>query len=302
MLGEEYYERRDELTNKEKDLYELIVFHTFQNTGLCSKTIPEICEIWNLDYHNTMRRYKVLRGEFREKLQKNVIYKSDAQSRKDKLKTRIENMKSPYLVEEKDGIRPLVGIIWASQQETVKITLARIAEQKSVKVTPESVKTTLPIYKDSTKHYQSIEVHTAHSEAEIAAVCATSEIFPETQNGHKSKFTLEEIFRYVEICKKEGEPITNPAGLATSLYRTGSSDFLIEMKLNRAQAKQTELLSADERKQLLRFCPFCSGSGFDQGRPCAHAGLGSSLSNAVELGEIGADLVSLYFQERQQTV
>jgi hypothetical protein len=63
-------------------------------------------------------------------------------------------------------------------------------------------------------------------ERETDAVRVNSENFQKT-NGHKSEFSLEECLKYVETCRTRGENITNPKGLATTLYESGRADAFI---------------------------------------------------------------------------
>jgi hypothetical protein len=253
MLGEEYFERRNELTDKEKELYELIMLHTFGDTGLSNKTIAEIIEIWGLDYNHTMGRYKVLRGEIREKLQSNAKFKVEAQYAKDKLKKRLEDMKSPWVIEEKHGyIRPLVGIVFNKSSWIAQSIREKFAKNKTSEFEAESFKTSnievetsnievsdiqktpnievetsnieVSYNKEYSEPLQSLENPTATPEAQTRRASANS-------NGHKSIFSEKECFRYAEICKERGEEVKTVVGLADWLYKTGEKDFLIQTTL-----------------------------------------------------------------------
>jgi hypothetical protein len=68
--------------------------------------------------------------------------------------------------------------------------------------------------------------------------------------GVGSRFTLEDCRRYAEHLHKEGKGITNPGGYATTIYRTGEVDNLIDLFLHPAQP-------LDVSK-----CPDCQGMGF----------------------------------------
>jgi hypothetical protein len=87
-----------------------------------------------------------------------------------------------------------------------------------------------------------------------------------------SMYSLEECRRYADQLQRTGQGITNPGGYATTIYRTGEADALIEKFLN-PKASETQDISK---------CPDCRGSNFiyidptnhDRGvRPCKHSGL-----------------------------
>jgi hypothetical protein len=54
----------------------------------------------------------------------------------------------------------------------------------------------------------------------------------EVSVGVGSRFTLEECRRYADHLRRTDQGITNPGGYATSIYRTGEADSLIENFLN----------------------------------------------------------------------
>jgi helix-turn-helix protein len=71
--------------------------------------------------------------------------------------------------------------------------------------------------------------------------------------GVGSKFSLEECRQYAEHLRKTGQGITNPGGFATTIYRTGEADLLIEEFLAQASAK--------EQRDLYK-CPDCKGMNY----------------------------------------
>ena len=68
-----------------------------------------------------------------------------------------------------------------------------------------------------------------------------------------SKFTIEECRRYADHLRSTGQGINNPGGYATTIYRTGEADELIERFLNPVQASAQANTSS---------CPDCQGTGF----------------------------------------
>ena len=133
-LGEEVFLRSHEIACEEFRLYAYIVFHTFSDSGICRMTIAEICEIYKLEYHNTSRRFKILRKDFTDQELAALPTKTQ-----DKLRT----MKTPWVEKTSKGIRPLVGM------KSVNFTLSN-EPKKSVKITPESVNITLEECKNYT--------------------------------------------------------------------------------------------------------------------------------------------------------
>ena len=67
-----------------------------------------------------------------------------------------------------------------------------------------------------------------------------------------SKYSLEECRRYAEHLQKSGQGINNPGGYATTIYRTGEADLLIERFLN------PEAIGSKDNSK----CPDCEGLGF----------------------------------------
>ena len=114
---------------------------------------------------------------------------------------------------------------------------------------------------------------TPPTEEEKTAVCVNSEN-PSQNNGHLSVFSLEECFKYVEICKSNGENITNPKGLATSLFENGKADAFILATLYPEENEKREIEIYGEPRQFSEEpCAVCFGSKMevvkDKGaRPC----------------------------------
>ena len=92
----------------------------------------------------------------------------------------------------------------------------------------------------------------------------TEEEIPEETHSHKSerakggvgvgsKFTLEECRRYAAHLHATGQGITNPGGYATTIYRSGEADELIELFLK----PSVEPDPSDSSN-----CPDCQGTGF----------------------------------------
>jgi len=91
----------------------------------------------------------------------------------------------------------------------------------------------------------------------------TEEESPEETHSHKrarvggvgvgSKFTLEDCQKYAAYLHASGQGITNPGGYATSIFRSGEADALIEKFLHPPVSQ--ELPDASQ-------CPDCRGTGF----------------------------------------
>jgi hypothetical protein len=104
---------------------------------------------------------------------------------------------------------------------------------------------------------------------------------PSTRSAqaHTSKFSLDECRRYAEHLQKSGQGITNPGGYATTIFRTGEADVLIEEFLNPGS-----VANLDSGR-----CPDCRGMGYfypeglERGAVarCKHP----RLTNAVQLEE-----------------
>jgi Helix-turn-helix domain len=67
-----------------------------------------------------------------------------------------------------------------------------------------------------------------------------------------SRFSLEECRKYAEHLHKAGEGITKPGGYATTIYRSGEADDLVEKFLSKEVVKANDISK----------CPDCKGVGF----------------------------------------
>lgn len=76
-------------------------------------------------------------------------------------------------------------------------------------------------YKEYKEPLKSRDFSTAAAETKPAVEAVA-------QNGHLSKFSLEECLRYATICKNRAEPIRSVEALARSAYKTGEMDASIE--------------------------------------------------------------------------
>jgi len=110
-------------------------------------------------------------------------------------------------------------------------------------------------------------------ERETDAVRVNSENSQKT-NGHLSEFSLEECLKYVETCRARGENITNPKGLATSLFESGRADAFILATLYPEKNREKEAeIYGDPRKFSDEPCAVCFGSKMEVvegkgARPC----------------------------------
>ena len=110
-------------------------------------------------------------------------------------------------------------------------------------------------------------------EREPDAVRVDSENSVKT-NGHLSEFSLEECLKYVETCRARGENITNPKGLATSLYESGRADAFILATLYPEKNREKEVeIYGEPRRFSDEPCAICYGSKMEVvsgkgARPC----------------------------------
>ncbi len=94
------------------------------------------------------------------------------------------------------------------------------------------------------------------------------------KNGYKSEFSLEECLKYVETCRARGENITNPKGLATTLYESGRTDAFILATLYPEKNREKEVeIYGEPRKFSDEPCAVCFGSKMEVvegkgARPC----------------------------------
>lgn len=112
-----------------------------------------------------------------------------------------------------------------------------------------------------------------------------------------SRFSLEGCRSYADHLHKTGQGITNPGGFATTIYRTGEADLLIEKFLAEA--------SASEQRDLHK-CPDCKGmnfyypEGMESGMvaKCKH----QRLSLALKIEEQVNQLRELYATEPDYSI
>ncbi len=117
-----------------------------------------------------------------------------------------------------------------------------IREEKATTNARKSKKTKVESASTEKRRRDKNKTHTEQTRAVLSpddvkdekAVCVNLETSSES-NGHKSKFSLEECFKYVEICNEEGANIRNPKGLATKLHKEGKADELILVTLHPEQ-------------------------------------------------------------------
>ena len=92
----------------------------------------------------------------------------------------------------------------------------------------------------------------------------------------KSRFTIEECLRYVEIRKQQGDEIRNPLGLATTLFRTGEHDSFINAVIRPEEQKKIEIKTYGEPVKFTEDpCSVCYGgkmcdAGDGRYRRCLH--------------------------------
>lgn len=78
---------------------------------------------------------------------------------------------------------------------------------------------------------------------------------------NKSQFTIEECFRYVEICQSKGEDIKNAKGLANHLFQTGNADAFILAALHPKKQEEIERETYGEPRQFTdEPCKVCYGA------------------------------------------
>lgn len=196
-------------------LYGLICLHRYDATGISNKTIQEVIEIWELDYDNTMRRFKLLRDIGWIEVKRGKIRP---------LKGFVKTVKAT--VQKGETVNSTAKTV-NSTVETVNSTVTQ--ESSAVNSTVSAVNFTAPSYKECTELVQNPKsseqnLKPAHTPESLARRVG------ENSDSPKSKFSYEECFRYAEICKKRGEPIRS-AAVADSIFKSGEKDFLIEALL-----------------------------------------------------------------------
>jgi len=71
--------------------------------------------------------------------------------------------------------------------------------------------------------------------------------------GVRSKYDLEQCRRYADHLRQTDQGITNPGGVAMTVYRTGEADRLIEDFL------ESEIAQVERQR-----CPDCEGRSFKE--------------------------------------
>ena len=116
-----------------------------------------------------------------------------------------------------------------------------------------------------------------------------------------SKFSFEEWLEYSKYCKEVlKEPIESIEAVAESNYYKGIRDSRLETWLKEKNEKKAEpVISSEELKFVLRFCPHCFGSGLNvkSGKAtekCSHSEINEKLVEAVNEHEIDRELVEKF--------
>lgn len=201
-ISEEVFLRRKEINRETLFLYILIVFHTW-GKSTCEKTLSEICDLYQLEPHNSHRRAKILR-------QKGWVEKVGKYYR-------------PLVIFKNDGLK---GVNSTPE-----------ANEKSVNSTPnissKSVKTTLSECNNYTKNDEKSVVFTP-AYNDLNTFLNTNELPTTTTSetsSHKSQFPIEEIMRYLDVRAQRGERIETPHKLARWMHQTGEFDVFINATL-----------------------------------------------------------------------
>lgn len=142
----------------------------------------------------------------------------------------------------------------------IEILIPRVESKPRPESTPRSKYT--PIKNRDYKRHTNTE----------SPVDSIEEIAAARSVGVGSRFSVEECRKYAEHLRLTGQGINNPGGYATTIYRTGEADALIESFLNPQQSSPEMDVSN---------CPDCQGTGFyyPEGKEkgiakCRHALLG----------------------------
>lgn len=77
----------------------------------------------------------------------------------------------------------------------------------------------------------------------------------------RSIFSIDECFRYVEICQTKGEDVKNAKGLANHIYKTGEADSFIQAALYPEKLAEVEKIRYGEPRQFSdEPCKVCFGA------------------------------------------
>lgn len=190
------------LTGEELRLYVYIKFHTWNDSGICRKSLHELSGLYNLNYDHTTARYKKLRAEgFCENTKKGIRVISDFQTSKS------EVSKTSKTEVNDDG---------KLQNPKFQTSKTEVNDGEKLQNPKLHIRNTEP-FKE-----QSFSEKTA---TETVATTSTN------SNGHNSKFSLEECLRYVEARISRGEKIDTPHKFAKWLYQSGNDDVFIQATL-----------------------------------------------------------------------
>ncbi len=240
-------------------LYLLIILNTW-SSGICEKTISEICEIYDLEYHNSTRRLKFLRDagwventkkhirpliihQPKDKTVKSTVPENDEKSVNFTVKEADKSVNfTPKNDEKSVNFTPEKCKIYTKNDEkSVNFTPEKCKiytknDEKSVDFTPENDETPDSINASGDPstllNFKTPLKTTAAANKTTAAAAAD-------KNNFKSIFSLEECLRYAEICLKRGEPIKSLHGLAVKAYQTGNDDVFIRAALYPEQIEET---------------------------------------------------------------
>jgi len=273
IIIEEVFLKHKELVNNEGKraakemlyLYMLILFYCW-GTPVCKKTIREICDIHDLEYHNSTRRAKILRtkgwiepeGKYYRPL---LIY--SPKSKKSVKTTPIENSVKFTLV---------------TNEKSVNFTPAECSDytendEKSVNFTP--------AYKEGISY---LNTEDSEKKSETKIVSATTTAADET-NGHKSQFSIEDCLRYIEIRIERGERIETPHKLARWCWQTGEYDLFIAAVLY-PEPVETQTIEYDDEFASEAAPPALDESEFDEAR--------QFLKGMVNIGKNLSEFESFY--------
>lgn len=211
------------LTGEELRLYVLIKFHTWSDTGVCNKTLRELCDIHGLVYNHTTERYKKLRAK-------------------------------GWCENSKKGIRPLIDL------KTPKIGVTDNS-QNSKNRSDELQKSEFESPKIGVNEAEKLQKSELHLKEYIEPL--KSRDFSDTTHGEKSagarvennnnlsKFSISECLDYALLCQSKGDEIRNPRALAITLHKSGEADAFIEVALYPEQTQTQEIIVEPHGDDLL---------------------------------------------------
>lgn len=235
---EEAFQRRRELIDKKRKqgyaetffLYQIILMHSWAR-GVSEKTLNELCEIYNLEYHNSIRRLRILRD-------KSWVEDTDKYIRP----LLIHRAKSSVVSTPDSSVR-----ITPPSVKITPVECKNYTENGKIGVifTPENPATgdSQTVYGDaktSFKFKPDLEGTAAARQTDDSDAAVAAET-----DGHKSNFSFPECLRYAEICQERGEPIKSAHALAKSIYKTGEQDASVAAALFPEQTIVAPVAAAD---------------------------------------------------------